>query len=99
LHTVRHRLVDLGQHFTHAPRNVERVRDGLLYDADGDGVLAAVAALAPLVEGTELDTRHLAELHLMVAGQLDDDVAEFLGRDEASLGQDAELAIGAFDAP
>ena len=67
--------------------DVERIGDRLLDDADGDRRLAVVAAVAPLVGGAELDARHLAELHLMVAGELDDDVAELLGRDEAGARQ------------
>ena len=78
-----------GRTVAHGLGDVERIGDRLLDDADGDGGLAVVAAVAALVGGAELDARHLAELHLMAVGDLDDDVAELLGRDEPGARQHA----------
>ena len=96
---LRQRLVDLGQHAAHGLGHIERIGDRLLDDADRDRGLAVVAAVAPLVGGAEFDARHLAELDLMAAGDLDDDVAELLGRDESGARQDREFAVAALDAP
>ena len=96
---LRQRLVDFGKDVTHGLGDIERIGNRLLDDAHRDGRLAVVEAVAPLVGRAKFDARHLAQFHLMVVDDLDDDVAELLGRDESRAGQDRELAVAALDAP
>ncbi len=68
--SFRHRLVDRWQHAVDRIRHVKRIGHRLLDDADGDGRLPVIAALAPDIRRSKLNLGHIAQRHLQAARRL-----------------------------
>jgi hypothetical protein len=96
--SLRKLLVEARQKRVHLARHVQRIGHRRLDDADGDGGLAVVAALAPHIRRAEFHPRHIAKPHLQAAAFLQHDVGEFLRGAKRRARQHGELALHAFDA-
>ena len=94
--SFRHRLVDRWQHAVDRNCHVKRVGDRLLHDADRDGRLPVITALAPDIGRSKLNLRHIAQRDLQAPRRLERHPREFFGRAKRGARQHSELAVRAF---
>ena len=93
------RLVDPRQHAVHRNGHIKGIGHCLLDDANRQGRLAIIAALAPHIRRAKFDPGHIAQRHLQAACRLERYFGEFPGCAKRCARQHGEFAVGALHAP